>query len=440
MKNITILPEIERRLFPLRPEELRQLKESIKKEGVRDPLVVWPHNDKLILLDGHHRYRIALELGIDFSIEELSFPSLEEALHWVDLNQIARRNLTDAQFAVVIGRIYEREKKNKVMNLKQFSSAQIEHSEKEGSAATAKKIAAELGVGQATVRRAAEFAKAVDAIRERAPDVAERILMDQIPDALTELPKIAKETYMLEAVTAKLASGEATRIKEAVKQVKAEKREERLKKREEEAKKENVPNWRLLHGDILEAGKEIASESVHAIITDPPYGKEHLELYDKLGQLAQRVLIPGGICLVMVGQAHLLEYITRLSKNLNYVWTLAYLTPGHSTQVFGRKIKSNWKPILYFSKGNTAWEHVNDVLDVLKSDEQDKRFHEWEQSESGMAALIERFTVPGQTILDPFCGTGTTGKVAVTLGRRFVGIEVDKKLFAIALERLSETY
>ena len=44
--------------------------------------------------------------------------------------------------AAVIGRIYEREKKNQVMNLKQFPSAHFEHSEKEGSAATAKRIAA----------------------------------------------------------------------------------------------------------------------------------------------------------------------------------------------------------------------------------------------------------------------------------------------------------
>ncbi|MEW5762036.1 MAG: hypothetical protein AB1776_02420 [Bacillota bacterium] len=87
-------------------------------------------------------------------VKSNEFDSLEEVLDWVDRNQIARRNLTDAQFAVVIGRIYEREKKNQVTNLRQFSSAQNKHSEKEGNAATAKKIAAEFGVGQATVRRA----------------------------------------------------------------------------------------------------------------------------------------------------------------------------------------------------------------------------------------------------------------------------------------------
>ncbi|MGB9792116.1 MAG: hypothetical protein ACPLTR_06000 [Thermacetogeniaceae bacterium] len=45
-----------------------------------------------------------------------------------------------------------------------------------GSAATAKKLAAELGVNQATVRRAAEFAKAVDKVKEVAPEAADKIL------------------------------------------------------------------------------------------------------------------------------------------------------------------------------------------------------------------------------------------------------------------------
>ena len=65
--------------------------------------------------------------------------------------------------------------------------------------------------------------------------------------------------------------------------------------------------------------------------------------------------------------------------------------------------------------------------DVCKSDvnANDKRFHEWGQSESGMADLIERITKPGETILNPFCGAGTTGVAAVRNGRRFIGADND---------------
>jgi hypothetical protein len=74
---------------------------------------------------------------------------------------MARRNLTDEQRLLVLGRMYERRKKDQMQNLKQFSSGQIVHSEREGTAATAKAIAAVAGVNEKTVRRAAEFAKAV---------------------------------------------------------------------------------------------------------------------------------------------------------------------------------------------------------------------------------------------------------------------------------------
>ena len=53
-----------------------------------------------------------------------------------------------------------------------------------------------------------------------------------------------------------------------------------------------------------------------------------------------------------------------------------------------------------------------------------------------MLELVELFTDPGDLILDPFCGSGTTGVACIRLGRRFIGIEKDAKYAAIARERL----
>jgi hypothetical protein len=58
--------------------------------------------------------------------------------------------------------MYERRKKNREQNLKQLSKGQNVLSDVEGSNATAKAIASLAGVSEKTVRRAAEFAKAVD--------------------------------------------------------------------------------------------------------------------------------------------------------------------------------------------------------------------------------------------------------------------------------------
>lgn len=52
--------------------------------------------------------------------------------------------------------------------------------------------------------------------------------------------------------------------------------------------------------------------------------------------------------------------------------------------------------------------------------------------------LIERVSEKGQTILDPFVGSGTTGVAAVKLGRKFIGIESEPRYFGIAYRRISD--
>lgn len=53
-----------------------------------------------------------------------------------------------------------------------------------------------------------------------------------------------------------------------------------------------------------------------------------------------------------------------------------------------------------------------------------------------MLDLVRDFTDAGETILDPFAGSATTGVAALRIGRRFVGVERDPKYFALAVERL----
>jgi site-specific DNA-methyltransferase (adenine-specific) len=54
-----------------------------------------------------------------------------------------------------------------------------------------------------------------------------------------------------------------------------------------------------------------------------------------------------------------------------------------------------------------------------------------------MADLVERFSVQGDHVLDPFCGAGTTGVVALALNRRFTGIDVDAEAVEVARRRLA---
>src|SRR6056297_1957130 len=91
---------------PLTSEEYKQLEENIIEEGCRDALVTWNG----LILDGHNRYKICTEHGINFDVYEMDFDSEEEAKDWMDKNQLGRRNLTPDQRRVIIGRRYNREK------------------------------------------------------------------------------------------------------------------------------------------------------------------------------------------------------------------------------------------------------------------------------------------------------------------------------------------
>jgi 16S rRNA G966 N2-methylase RsmD len=173
------------------------------------------------------------------------------------------------------------------------------------------------------------------------------------------------------------------------------------------------------------------------VMTDPPYAREFLPLYDDLGRHAATWLKPGGSLLVMAGQSYLPAVMEALGASLTYHWTVTYLTPGPASHLWARNVNTFWKPVLWFVKGAYAGPCVGDVA---RSAAIDKRFHEWGQSESGMADLVERFSAPGQLIVDPFMGAGTTGVVAIRGERRFIGTDIDAAAVARATARIAAAH
>lgn len=82
---------------PLADDEYRRLERSIIAEGVRDPIITWGGT----IIDGHNRYRICQEHGIDFKTAEREFDGRDAAKIWIIENQFARRNLNSYQKSVL---------------------------------------------------------------------------------------------------------------------------------------------------------------------------------------------------------------------------------------------------------------------------------------------------------------------------------------------------
>jgi len=159
MKTVTGI-KIDREFQNLIPalsiEERDQLEANIVEHGgARDPLVVWQRDDAGdILLDGHNRYEICERLGLPYEVEHLEFDTRDEAADWIDRNQLGRRNLSKQDYKLLLGRRYNRAKKQGERN--DLTSGQNAPKSERTSA----KLAKEHGVDEKTVRRAGKFQEA----------------------------------------------------------------------------------------------------------------------------------------------------------------------------------------------------------------------------------------------------------------------------------------
>jgi site-specific DNA-methyltransferase (adenine-specific) len=286
------------------------------------------------------------------------------------------------------------------------------------AAITAAKI---VGTNHAYVSDAKRLAKEL-------PEVLEKVRQGEL--TIPEAKKIvALPDDMRDIALEKLNRGEAKTVKEARKLAYQE-----IRSRAPQAPMESDA-YRLICGDLATVETQIADESVDAIITDPPYSEEYLDTFEVLARVAARVLKHGSSLLTLAPHQWLPQILERMTKHLQYHWTLAYVQPGETARIWGSRIIVGWKPVLWFTKGTYAGDFV---YDVVESDRRDKEHHEWGQSEGGIAALLERFTLPGQLVLDPFVGGGTTAVVAVRLGRRFIGVDIASKAIEETRRRLAE--
>lgn len=416
------------------------LAESMAENGLINPITV---RTDLTLVSGYHRLAAAKALGwtqiaatiVDVDDAQAELLEIDENLRrhdltvWEQSKHIARRE------AIMQAR------GERVTHGGDRKSS--DHGEHLNERKTTAEVAESAGMSSATWRRRAKTGTRIT------PEVA-RVLDDLDPQD-TSLPDSTRQLDYLAGITdpadqldiaTRVADGSARDVWEASKQLKRDReRQEREARRRENA--EAAPaltpdgSQYVLHHAPCIAALDLPADSVDWIVTDPPYPKQYLDVYDDLATVAAHVLRPGGSLLCMIGQSYVPEIIAKLAAKLEYHWTLAYLTPGgQSTQLFPRKVNTFWKPVLWFTKGAYDGEWIGDVTRSAPNDN-DKTRHHWGQSESGMGDLMQRFVKNGDRVLDPFMGAGTTGVVALTLGASFIGYDIAEDSYNEAVVRLA---
>ena len=227
-------------------------------------------------------------------------------------------------------------------------------------------------------------------------------------------------------LVAKMDSGKIT-INAAYKEIQnTEKKIERDKRMKEAADKyQEDESLRIVCADFYPWCLEnLEDDSVDLILTDPPYPKEFLHVWGQLGEVAARVLKPGGYLATYSGQLYLTHVMRALEEHLSYCWMVALHHNGPTQLVHPRNAICTWKPILIFKKGE-AGKFENTLVDGIADDYQDKDFHDWGQGESAVSYLMRTFSAPNELVLDCFAGGGTTVAVAKALKRKCIGIEID---------------
>lgn len=220
-------------------------------------------------------------------------------------------------------------------------------------------------------------------------------------------------------------------------------------------KEEYIGDCRLILGDCLEVMPEVGP--VDHVFSDPPYGDmethaRHLssiKLRD--GTPARQALGFSGISadnLVALASSWVMsarrwvvfscewKHAHRLDDAGLLVRLGIWRKPDGAPQFTGDRPGTGWEAVAICHRpGRKRWNggggHA--FWSVPKAG---KYGHPTEKPEALLAAWVAAFTDPGETILDPFMGSGTTGVACVHLGRRFTGIELDPDYFDIACRRI----
>lgn len=201
----------------------------------------------------------------------------------------------------------------------------------------------------------------------------------------------------------------------------------------------------IYHGDCREILPDLPK--VDLVLTDPPYGLEfpYLSYEDTrenfLGLI--RDVFP-----IMLSERKIIT--TENTSIFDWPkpdWVCA--ATWNTTATYGKCGVTQWFPILFYGKdlkgfgsinGQTKSDvfHVNGGGDIGFQRDSDEKQHTCPKPFKLWKRILNRFSNEGETVLDPFMGSGTTLRAAKDLGRKAIGVEIEERYAEIAARRLEQ--
>ncbi len=404
-------------LPPLDDETYAALKTDIAAHGLRVPIVVDAESGSII--DGHHRQRAVQELRT----EGVRVPEFRDVRRFADDDERAefllkanllRRHLTRTRRAEVVAQLRER-------------------------GWSQRRIGDVLGVDHMTVRT--DLARIGEIRQSPFPERVERRGGGTYPARRpTPSPSVVVGSKRDEgrARASLTALGDEARGG-PIPLLKAERLARGADHRRRQATitplhSAEGERWELRCGDFATALDDLEPGSVDMMLTDPPYEHDFLDRWADLSALAARTLKPGGVAVFYTGYQYLPDVISQLGSHLTWLWHMALVHPGRESSLNALKVKNSHRGLLVFTNGprsNGRW--LKDTITVAPWD---TSLHRWQQSVEPATYLIQVLSEPGGLILDPCSGAATFGVAALSQDRRYLGIDINPTMVAVAAERL----
>ena len=194
----------------------------------------------------------------------------------------------------------------------------------------------------------------------------------------------------------------------------------------------------LYCGDCLEILPTFAPGSVDAVVTDPPYGidyeyESYVDSFDNWLRLVPPAIDAARkIARFVVSPCCAISRLGWWYREMPPDWIICWYQAGAPARQ--SKIGFNtWQALVCFGRPSVAMHDHFTTTDTPR-----QNGHTCPKPDGYAEWLVKRAAQFGEIILDPYMGSGTTGVACVRLGRKFIGIELEPKYFAIAKRRIQD--